>query len=161
MNKNMVMKYFYLAAICFFVHTSCDNKECCDKPPVKDCPENYTCTFKVSTIGDTNTFVYTSTFNDNPNIIDDEQALTLTFKVPAQNSSFKYEGEQLVPLETDINYQCGECCNAGSFAVTKGSIEGTKMSNGNWELIIHVYAEWDCSSQKGNHEVHIQEIFTP
>lgn len=68
-----------------------------------------------------------------PSTIDDEVDYQLLITLPADAESFDWADEELVANKVVIRFECF-CISGEFYAITEGSISGTKLSSGSWSL---------------------------
>jgi len=79
------------------------------------------------------TFRMIRTFQDNPNIADDEFTEKLFFEVPTSLSNFQIQNEELKTAKM-VYGSLAYSRDRGYYKVEKGCMEGMKMENGSWKV---------------------------
>lgn len=72
-------------------------------------------------------------YQDNPQIADDEMQEILMFELPAGESFFHYEDENLAKLKT-VFATLAYSRDGGWYEVKEGCLEGLKHSGGAWQV---------------------------
>jgi len=95
----------------------------------------------------TNTvFRYTFNSEDVINIADDEYTEIIHFEVDGSLDSFSYSNSALQAQNLFIRRLC--FCTSNDFVFADiGSVSGTKLANGNWDISISMTFDWDEFSE--------------
>jgi len=73
---------------------------------------------------------------DNSRYLDDEQAISLVFKINNDIQQFDYTNTEI--SETSCYYQANGAFYFNQYVVKTGNIKGSKQSDGNWKIFASV-----------------------
>jgi len=90
--------------------------------------------------GDRLVFKYIYTFDDNPNIADDEYSEIIWFAVDPKGDSFEIHSDDFENSSASFGRMCF-CADGGFHWMSKGCIYGEKIGEGRWEVSIAIQSE--------------------
>jgi len=99
---------------------------------------------------------FRSVAND-PNIADGSFSETIFFEIDPTIDFFSFSDKQLLEINAFYEYSCF-CPVIGSVPISNGNIEGTRLSNGDWDITIDI--TWQFGSDQLVPE-QISGIFEP
>lgn len=92
--------------------------------------------------GDKTVFEYRHSASQNIEITDDEYSESLAFElnlneIPSGFNHFRYENDAIEGIK-GFYQQSGGWVRGGTYKINKGSIEGTKISDTQWKVIVSI-----------------------
>lgn len=98
----------------------------------------------------------------NPSIGCGNSSYTMRFSVPVTDSHFVISGQDLQSINFEYNHT-GGLLFYHSTEVLDGYIEGRKLSNGNWDVLVKVFftaEETPSLGESGEHKVQMQDEYS-
>lgn len=104
-------------------------------------PDYYENLYKVEIVqGQNIVFEYNYTFEDDPQIADDEYDERIVFEIDASIDDFIISGNDLKKSNALFGFYC-YCYPAGAIYITDGCIKGKRISETEWEIDINITAQ--------------------